>query len=198
MKQDKTKKAEAQAKTERHYYKLPLESSTGRLIERFWHACEKCEQAADDWCKKVGAKYYYSDPHFFAGGVGCVTFGDGDEPDEKLWQYIGDIEGEKCYLPACKAEREIVEIPSREYQLRDSWDTIYLRDQISEREVKTDDGGTRKVVSIPKICFRPEGDQHDSSGRPIAAGRKQLAQGRAAAERRFVDPFHAGRDRDVL
>ena len=81
MKQDKTKKAEAQAKTERHYYKLPLESSIGRLIERFWHACEKCEQAADDWCKKVGAKYYYSDPHFFAGGVGCVTFGDGDEPD---------------------------------------------------------------------------------------------------------------------
>lgn len=173
MKPSTTKKAEAQGQDVRHYYRVAAESATGKAITRFWHACQKCEEAADDYCKKFGAKYFYSNPQFFAGGVACVAFAEGEKVDEKLWRKFMVLDGDQYYVPACEAVRESVEIPSREYQLKDSWDTIYLRDKIQEISVPTEDGQTVKKVVMPKISFRPVGEQTDLQGRPIQASRKQ-------------------------
>lgn len=173
MKPSTTKKAEAQAQEVRYFYRVPVESATGKLISRFWHACQKCEEAADDYCKKFGAKYFYSDPKFFAGGVACVAFADDAKVDEKEWRKFMVLDGVQYYIPACEAVRDAVEVPSREYQLRDSWDTMYLRDKIQEVHVPTDDGTTVKKLMMPKISFRPVGQQTDPQGRPIQASRKQ-------------------------
>lgn len=159
--------------TERHFYKVAADSATGKAINRYWHACIKCEQAAEDYCKKFGATYYYSDPKYFAGGVACVAFAEGEAVDERLWQKFMTIGGEQYYVPACRAERGSVEVPNRDYQLRDTWDTMYLRDRIQEVTVKADDGSTVKRLMMPKISFRPLGEQTDPQGRTIQASRKQ-------------------------
>ena len=162
--QKTTKKVGAQtAEVKRHYYKLHVDSVAGKKLARFWHNCQNCEEAAEDWCKKFGAKFYYSDPNYFAGGVACVSFGDG-EVNKNEWRSVGDIDGEEFYLPAVQAVSEMVEIPHREYQLKDSWDIMYLRGQIRE----TPD---HKIV-IPKISFRPAGPQFTSKNRPVQCGRK--------------------------
>lgn len=158
-----TTKKEAQP-SENHYYKVPVDSETGKLITRFWHACDKCEKAAETYCKHFGAEYYYSDPNYFAGGVACVSFKEGEKVSEKEWRKIGDFEGIAYYLPAVEAVRTEVEIPSRDYELKDSWDIIYLRDKIRE----TPD----HRLMIPKIGFRPAGEQLDPQGRVVQASRK--------------------------
>lgn len=158
-----TTKKEAQP-SENHYYKVPVDSETGKLITRFWHACQKCEKAAETYCKHFGAEYYYSDPNYFAGGVACVSFKEGEKVSEKEWRKIGDFEGIAYYLPAVEAVRTEVEIPSRDYELKDSWDIIYLRDKIRE----TPD----HRLMIPKIGFRPAGEQLDPQGRVVQASRK--------------------------
>lgn len=159
----KTKKQETQP-IQRHYYKMPVDSKAGKLLTRFWHACQKCEEAAEDYCKKFGAKYYYSDPNYFTGGVACVAFDDDTEVDKKMWKPVGEIDGDTYYLPACEAVKEMVEIPHRDYALHDSWDTMYLLDKIS----MTPD----KKVMVPKISFRPRGEQRDAQGRVVQASRK--------------------------
>jgi len=169
MKPKTTKKKTAPF--EGHFYKVLVESHTGNLMVKFWHACDKAVEAADAWCQKFGAKYFYEDPRYFAGGVGCVSFGD-EQPDAKLWKCIGDIDGEKVYLPACDAVREMVPIPSRDYALHNTWDTFYLKDHIIEQTVANEDGGETKVLMVPKISFRPSTPQKDTHGRSVAAGNK--------------------------
>ena len=153
-----------------HYYKVLADSQTGKRLLAMLHACKKCEQAADDWCKKFGAKYYCDDPNYFAGGVACVAFD--AEPDPKLWREYTTVDGEQYYLPACEAVADKVEIPNRDYALRDTWDTMYLRDQIREVKETAEDGATVKRLYVARLTFRPAGEQLDSLGRVIQAGRK--------------------------
>ena len=156
----------------RHFYRVPAEGQTGKLITRYWHACQKCEEAEEDYCKKFGAKYWYNDPNYFAGGVVCVAFDEGVTPDPKEWTPFGVFEGLQYYRPACNAVKEMVEIPSRDFKLYDSWDTTYLRDRIQEQTVVAEDGGTRKRLMIPKVTFRPLEPEQKAKGRPVQASRK--------------------------
>jgi len=165
-----TKKESAPAQN--HYYKVPVDSETGKLITRFWHACQKCEKAAETYCKHFGAQYYYSDPNYFAGGVACVSFKEGEKVNEKEWRKMGDFEGIAYYLPAVEAVKTEVKIPSRDYELKDSWDTIYLRDRIREVTMLDGEGNEEKQLVIPKVCFRPVGEQLDPQGRVVQASRK--------------------------
>ena len=160
-----------------HYYKVLADSATGKLLARFLHACKKCELSADDWCKKFGANYYCDDPKYFAGGVACVAF-DG-EPDPKLWRPYVKVGGEQYYLPACEAVADKVEIPSRDYALRDSWDTMYLRDKIME--------GPDKKLYIVRLSFRPAGSQVDKLGRSRIASR-DLRKAITAEQKRLKLP----------
>lgn len=160
-----------------HYYKAVADSRTGKLLLKFLHACQNCEKAADDWCKKFGAKYYCDNPKYFAGGVACVAFD--SEPDPKLWRPYVRIGKDQYYLPACEAVPDKVEIPHRDYALKDSWDTMYLRDKIYE--------APDKKLYLVRLSFRPVGDQKDSQGRPIQAGRK-LRQAIAAEQKRLRLP----------
>lgn len=179
MKQTKSKEKAGQIALpeDYHYYKVTADSATGKLILRFLHACKKCELAADDWCKKFGAKYYCDDPKYFAGGVACVAFD--EEPDPKLWRPYVRVGDEQYYLPACEAVADKVEIPNREYALKDSWDTMYLRDKIYE--------APDKKLYVARLSFRPAGEQKDKHGRPIQAGRK-LRQAITAEQKRLKLP----------
>ncbi|MBP5714778.1 MAG: hypothetical protein J6X07_08795 [Prevotella sp.] len=167
----KTKKIEAPV-AERKYYKVLVDSKTGKALTRFWHACQKCEEAAEDYCKKFGAKYYYEDPKYFAGGVACVAFEAGAKVDEREWRRFMVIDDEQYWVPACEAVRETVEVPSREYQMKDSWDTMYLRDHIREVRGRGADGSEVSRLVMPKISFRTADGQKDACGRPVVASRK--------------------------
>lgn len=171
----------------RHYYKVLVDSKTGKLISRFWHACQKCEEAAEDYCKKFGAKYYYSDPKYFAGGVVCVAFADGKKVDEKEWRKFAVLEGDQYYLPACNVERDMVEVPNREFQLKDTWDTLYQRDHIREQLVKEEDDQTRKTLCVPRLRFLPVHDQHDAKGR-LPQGSRALRRAVVAEQKRLKLP----------
>lgn len=170
-----TMRAGGAGQQQRHYYRLPAESKAGKLLSQFWHACQKCEQAADEYCHKIGAKTFYSDPAYFAGGVSCLGFGEGVKPDPAEWRSIGVIEGEEYFVPACEVKQDLVEVPHREYQMRDTWDTMYLRSQIREQTVRTEDGATRKALMIPRLTFMPtEANQPatDKNGRKPAVSRR--------------------------
>lgn len=97
-KRQKTTKVKAQDTEQRHYYKMLVESATGKLVTRFLHACQKCEMQADDWAKRFMATYRWDNPRCFAGGVACVSFD--KEPDLRLWKPFAVINGEQTYLPA--------------------------------------------------------------------------------------------------
>ena len=97
-KRQKTTKVKAQDTEQRHYYKMLVESATGKLVTRFLHACQKCELQADDWAKRFMATYRWDNPRCFAGGVACVSFD--KEPDLRLWKPFAVINGEQTYLPA--------------------------------------------------------------------------------------------------
>ena len=170
-----------------HYYKVLVDAKTGKLLSRYWHACQKCEEAAEDYCKKFGAKYYYSDPKYFAGGVACVSFADNMKVDEKEWQKFAVLEGDQYYIPACKVERDVVEIPNREYCLKDTWDTIYRRDRIQEQTVRTDDGQARKALCVYRLRFLQLHDQHDRTGR-LPQGSRALRRAVTAEQKRLKLP----------
>lgn len=122
----------------KYYYQTPIDSPTGESISRFWHQCSKCEQAAEDYAKKMGAKYYFSDPRYFAGGVVCIAFAEGQRIDKKVWRTSGvdHSDGMTYYEPAVQSRTDLQEIPNRDYALKDSADRIYNRYRIVERDGK--------------------------------------------------------------
>ena len=122
----------------KYYYQTPIDSPTGERISRFWHQCSKCEQAAEDYAKKMGATYYYSDPRYFAGGVVCIAFAEGQRIDKKVWRTAGidHSDGMTYYEPAVQSRTGLQEIPNRDYVLKDSADRIYNRHRIVERDGK--------------------------------------------------------------
>lgn len=122
----------------KYYYETPVDSPTGEKISRFWHQCNKCEQAADDYAKKMGGQYFYSDPRYFAGGVVCIAFAEGQRIDKKVWRTAGvdHSDGRTYYEPAVQSRTGLQEIPHRDYALKDSADRIYNRHRIVERDGK--------------------------------------------------------------
>ena len=121
-----------------YYYQTPIDSPTGERISRFWHQCSKCEQAAEDYAKKMGATFFYSDPRYFAGGVVCIAFAEGQRIDKKVWRTAGidHSDGMTYYEPAVQSRTNLQEIPNRDYALKDSADRIYNRHRIVERDGK--------------------------------------------------------------
>ena len=122
----------------KYYYQTPIDSPTGERISRFWHQCSKCEQAAEDYAKKMGATFFYSDPRYFAGGVVCIAFAEGQRIDKKVWRTAGidRSDGMTYYEPAVQSRTDLQEIPNRDYALKDSADRIYNRHRIVERDGK--------------------------------------------------------------
>lgn len=141
----------------RHYYETAIDSPTGKRLSKFWQQCIKCEEAAEDYAKKMGARTYYSDPRYFAGGVVCIAFAPDQRIDKGVWRIAGvDHEDQETYYqPDCEQRMGFVEVPSRDYRLRDTFDRIYDRSRIQEREGK---------LFVPYVeFFRAEPSGHSGS-----------------------------------
>lgn len=129
----------------KHYYKVLIDSPTGKRLTQFWHRCMKCEQEADNYAKKMGGQYYYSDPKYFAGGVVYISFPNNKPSDPKMWREVGcqyedgtfvpakspDYKGPSStadvvyYEPNVTKRLEWVEVPTKDYRPQDTFDSIY-------------------------------------------------------------------------
>lgn len=148
------------------HYEVPVDSPTGERISRFWHRCIKAEQAAEEYAKKMGAKFYYSDPRYFAGGCVCIAFDEGQRIDKSVWRLAGTdrADGLQYWEPDVERRTGLVPIPHRDYALKDTFDRIYDRSKIQEREGK---------LFVPYVeFFRQEVTGHSgSSGKRSTASR---------------------------
>ena len=115
-----------------HFYECAQDSELGKKISDFWTKCSRCETEAEKYAKAMGAATYYEDPQYFAGGCLCVAFAEGVRIDPGVWREAGKEEdsGTVYYAPDVESRTGCVEIPSREYALRDTFDRIYRRDRI--------------------------------------------------------------------
>jgi hypothetical protein len=162
----------------KYHYEVPADSATGKKISHFWQKCIRCEQAADDYAKKMGATYYYSDPRYFAGGVVCIAFADGQRIDKKVWRVAGTdrADGKTYYEPDCQRRTGLEPIPNRDYQMRDTFDRIYNRDGIVEREMADETTGEKTMqLFMPYVEFyrdEQSGTRNDLNGKqPCKASR---------------------------
>ncbi len=115
-----------------HFYECAQDSELGKKISDFWTKCSRCETEAEKYAKAMGAATYYEDPQYFAGGCLCVAFAEGVRIDPGVWREAGKEEdsGTVYYAPDVQSRTGCVEIPSREYALKDTFDRIYQRDRI--------------------------------------------------------------------
>ena len=88
----------------KYYYEFSLESEAGKNMLDFHNACIMAEQKAEEWAKNMGAKGYYDDPHYFAGGVTAVMFD--KKPSKRVWKEAGKVNGETIYVLNCPADRK--------------------------------------------------------------------------------------------
>ena len=115
-----------------HYYECAQDSELGKKISDFWTKCSRCETEAEKYAKAMGAKTYYEDPQYFAGGCLCVAFAEGVRIDPGVWREAGKEQdsGTVYYAPDVQSRTGCTEIPNREYALKDTFDRIYRRDRI--------------------------------------------------------------------
>lgn len=115
-----------------HFYECAQDSELGKKISDFWQKCITCEKWAEKYAKAMGAKTYYEDPQYFAGGCVCIAFAEGARIDPGVWREAGKEEdsGTVYYAPDVQSRTGCVEIPHREYALKDTFDRIYQRDRI--------------------------------------------------------------------
>lgn len=115
-----------------YFYECAQDSDLGKKISDFWQKCITCEKWAEKYAKAMGAKTYYEDPQYFAGGCVCIAFAEGVRIDPGVWREAGKEEdsGTVYYVPDVQSRSGCVEIPHREYALKDSFDRIYQRDRI--------------------------------------------------------------------
>lgn len=115
-----------------HFYECAQDSDLGKKISDFWQKCITCEKWAEKYAKAMGAKTYYEDPQYFAGGCLCIAFAEGVRIDPAVWREAGKEEdsGTVYYAPDVQSRTGCVEIPSREYALKDTFDRIYQRNRI--------------------------------------------------------------------
>ena len=115
-----------------HFYECAQDSELGKKISDFWTKCSRCETEAEKYAKAMGAKTYYEDPQYFAGGCVCVAFAEDARVDPGVWREAGKEQdsGTVYYAPDVQSRKGCVEIPHREYALKDTFDRIYQRDRI--------------------------------------------------------------------
>lgn len=122
---------------QQHFYECAVDSDLGKRISDFWTKCSRCETEAEKYAKAMGAKTYYEDPQYFAGGCVCVAFAEGATVDKGVWREAGrEQDGTVYYMPDVQSRKGSVEIPSREYALKDTFDRIYQRDRIIQKDGK--------------------------------------------------------------
>ena len=80
----------------KYYYEFPQDSEVGKKLADFHKACIEAEEKAEEWAKKQGAKGYYDDPDYFAGGVRAVMFD--KKPSKRVWKEAGVVNGEPIYV----------------------------------------------------------------------------------------------------
>ena len=132
------KKTKEIAFENKFFYEVMLDSETGKRLSRYWQNSDRCGQEAEAYVKKMGARFYYEDASCFAGGVLCVAFDDGYRVDEGMWKMVAvdRSDGRVYFAPKCKKRIGEVEIPHRDYALKDTFDRIYDRQHITERDGK--------------------------------------------------------------
>ena len=88
----------------KYYYEFPQECEIGRKMADFHKACIEAEEKAEQWAMKQGAKGYYDDPDYFAGGVSAVMFD--KKPSKRVWKEAGKVNGESIYVLNCPPDRK--------------------------------------------------------------------------------------------
>lgn len=87
----------------RYYYKFPDDDlrrgSRGYRLNSFNHQAYRAELEAQNYCKKMGADEWISDPNFFAGGVSYLIFADEKKVNTAVWRKDMVDEGSGCYVP---------------------------------------------------------------------------------------------------
>lgn len=166
---------------EKFYYRLLIDSPTGKRLSEFWHSCITAERQADGYAKKMGGQYYYSDPHFFAGGVSFISFPNNKPKDPAMWREVGTQHADGSfddartpgYIRTAAADDIVyfepnvskridwVEVPSRDYRPQDSFDCIHSK---GAPMVKTDDEGREHYfVQFCRFEYN-EGPGHSGNG----------------------------------
>jgi len=88
----------------KYYYEFSQESEAGKRMLDFHNACIMAEQKAEEWAKKMGAKGFFDNPHYFAGGVTALIFD--KKPSKRVWKEAGKVNGETIYVLNCPADRK--------------------------------------------------------------------------------------------
>lgn len=140
----------------KHYYKLLIDSPVGKQLTNFWHHCQKCEQEAEKYAKKMGGQYYYPDPNYFAGGVTFISFPGNKPSDPLMWREVGteyadghfqesrdpnyrgpSTTADVTYFePNISKRIDYVEIPNKDYRPADTFDCIHSTLPPLERDGK--------------------------------------------------------------
>lgn len=172
------------------YYQMPVDSQTGRRLSRFWHACMKCEKEADNYAKKMGGQYYYSDPRYFAGGVRYISFVGNKPQDPKMWREVGTVRADGTFDDASKEgyhgamfagdvvyfepnvtqRLEWKEVPSEDFCPTDTFDTFFSKEKPVER--KDEKGNPHYYVQCMRFIYdEPEGRSGSAYPAPRTASR---------------------------
>jgi len=129
----------------KYYYKLPVDSSTGVQLEKFFFSCLKAEQAADKYAASMGAVAYHSHPSAFAGGVAYLVFPKrfdektGKEEtitDREQWRYVQTLNGEDCWEPNCQQRIGCLVFDDKRFMPSDTATRIYRKKLSTWAEVR--------------------------------------------------------------
>ena len=169
-----------------HYYETAVDSATGKKISDFWEKCNRCNQASHDYAKKMGAESFEPDYNAFEGGVTALYFPDDAKVDLGVWQLLTtDPKTQKgMYVPRVESRMDYIEIPHRDYALKDSFDRIYKRDSIVQQE----DGR----LLVPFIQFYRDEPGVGSNGQPRAASKGLRKAIKAEVRRRRLPVMRVG------
>ena len=141
------------------YYRLLIDSPTGRLLTAFWHSCVSVERLAEKYAKRMGGEYYYSDPKYFAGGVIYISFPNNKPTDPMMWREVGiqhedgsfigvrDERYPECrehlqkgdvvyFQPNVNKRLDWVEVDGADFQPTNTFDTIYNPPAVLRRDDK--------------------------------------------------------------
>lgn len=129
----------------KYYYKLLIDSPVGKQLTQYWHNCQKCEQEAEKYAKKMGGQYYYPDTKYFAGGVTFISFHGNKPSDPLMWREVGtqyedghfqeardpNYKGPSTtddvvyFEPNVSKRIDYSEIPNKDYRPADTFDCIH-------------------------------------------------------------------------
>lgn len=140
----------------KHYYKLLIDSPTGKRLTEFWHSCISVERLAEKYAKRMGGEFYYSDPKYFAGGVSVISFPGNRPSDPQMWREVGtqhadgsfvDVRepdykgataaGDVVYFePNVRKRIDWEELPTKDFRPADTFDCIHSAIPPIERDGK--------------------------------------------------------------